>query len=168
MPLGTDYASQDCAVARTLEVVGERWTLLIVRDLFYGIRRYTDLRRHIGIPPATLTARLLHLVEEGVAERVAGSGARDEYQLTEKGTTLWPVISSLAQWGNQNYVAPDNRTSYLHRECMGSLNAVGTCEKCGATPGAHDVLIRKPDTGSIDPYARALREPHRLLEPLSV
>src|ERR1700754_1486474 len=104
MPLGTDYANQNCAIARALEVVGERWTLLIVRDLFYGIRRYSDLRKHIGLPPATLTDRLTHLVDQGVVERVPGAGSRDEYALTTKGETLWPVLSGLAQWGNENYV----------------------------------------------------------------
>src|ERR1700760_341270 len=99
MPLGTDYAHQACSVARSLEVVGERWTLLIVRDLFYGIRRYNDLRKHIGLPPATLTDRLTSLISHGVVARVAGEGARDEYELTAKGVTLWPVIYGLAQWG---------------------------------------------------------------------
>jgi len=168
MPLGTDYASQDCAVARSLEVVGERWTLLIIRDLFYGIRRYSDLRRHIKLPPATLTSRLGHLIEQGVAERVAGLGAREEYVLTAKGEALWPVISGLAQWGNENYVPPINRTQYTHRQCGDGLNRLGACERCGVTPEAADVVIRKPNNGSEDPYAFALREPHRLLEPLRV
>lgn len=168
MPLGTDYASQDCAVARALEVVGERWTILIVRDLFYGIRRYSDLKRHIGLPPATLTARLAHLIDQGVVERVAGSGARDEYLLTEKGEALWPVVSGLAQWGNANYVTPKNRTQYTHRQCGNLLDRLGHCDTCGVTPEAADVVIRKPDNGSNDPFAIALREPHRLLEPLRV
>ena len=168
MPLGTDYPLQDCAVARSLEVVGERWTLLIVRDLFYGIRRYSDLQRHIGLPPATLTARLTHLVDEGVAERVAGSGARDEYVLTRKGETLWPVISGLAQWGNENYVEPDHRMAYTHRVCGGLLSAAGACEQCDVIPEASDIVVRKPEFDTADPFAIALREPHRLLEPLRV
>ena len=166
MPLGTDYANQDCAVARALEVVGERWTLLIVRDLFYGIRRYSELKKHIGLPSATLTSRLNHLVDEGVVERVAGSGSRDEYVLTDKGTTLWPVVSGLAQWGNRNYVAPENRMEYMHRVDGALLDASGSCSKCGAIPAAEDVVIRKPDSGSADMFAVALREPHRLLQPL--
>ncbi|MFH8249090.1 winged helix-turn-helix transcriptional regulator [Microbacterium sp. B2969] len=167
MPLGTDYAGQDCAVARALEVVGERWTLLIVRDLMYGIRRYSDLQKHIGLPPATLTDRLGRLVEHGVADRVPGVGARDEYVLTAKGETLWPVISSLAQWGNENYVPPERRMVYTHREDGGTLEANGSCSVCGAIPVAADVVIRKPQTAETkDPFAIALREPHRLLEPL--
>ncbi|HEY4269179.1 MAG TPA: helix-turn-helix domain-containing protein [Galbitalea sp.] len=168
MPLGTDYALQDCAVARALEVVGERWTLLIVRDLFYGIRRYSDLKRHIGLPPATLTSRLAHLVEHGVVERVAGSGARDEYSLTPTGEALWPVVSGLAQWGIANYVDTESRTEYTHWQCGNLLDRLGACEACGVTPEAADVVIRKPYHGSQDPFAIALREPHRLLEPLRV
>ena len=167
MPLGTDYAGQECAVARALEVVGERWTLLVVRDLFYGIRRYSDLQKHIGLPPATLTDRLNHLIEHGVVERVSRQGARDEYVLTPKGQTLWPVISGLAQWGNENYVQPERRMVYMHREDGASLDAQGACTQCGAIPVAADVVIRTPQReGMTDPFGLALTEPHRLLEPL--
>jgi DNA-binding HxlR family transcriptional regulator len=167
MPLGTDYALQHCAIARSLEIVGERWTLLIIRDLFYGIRRYSDLRQHIGLPPATLTERLNHLVAEGVVERIPGRGARDEYTLTDKGARLWPVLSGLAQWGNANYVEPEKRMKMTHRACGTALNAVGFCEHCGVTPEATDVLVQKPiEGGGDDPFASALAEPHRLLEPL--
>lgn len=167
MPLGTDYAGQDCAVARALEVVGERWTLLIVRDLFYGIRRYSDLQKHIGMPPATLTDRLSRLVDHGVVDRIPGQGARDEYVLTAKGETLWPVISGLAQWGNENYVAPERRMVYTHRTDGAPLTAQGACSQCGVIPAAGDVVIRKPQPeGVTDPFAVALKEPHRLLEPL--
>lgn len=165
MPLGTDYAGQDCSVARALEVVGERWTLLIVRDLFYGIRRFNDLRKHIGLPPATLTERLSRLVEHGVVERVAGQGARDEYELTPKGEALWPVVYGLAQWGGSNYVPDERRMRYTHRADAGLISPQGVCSVCGEIPVASDIVIQKPST-SDDPYAVALREPHRLLEPL--
>jgi DNA-binding HxlR family transcriptional regulator len=167
MPLGTDYAGQDCAVARALEVVGERWTLLVVRDLFYGVRRYSELQKHIGLPPATLTDRLNHLVEHGVVDRVPGPGARDEYILTPKGETLWPVISGLAQWGSENYVEPERRMVYTHRADGASLDGRGVCTECGGIPVASDVVIRKPSReGTTDRFALALAEPHRLLEPL--
>lgn len=168
MPLGTDYAGQDCSVARALEVVGERWTLLVVRDLFYGIRRYNDLRKHIGLPPATLTDRLGRLIEHGVAARVAGPGARDEYELTEKGTALWPVIFALAKWGGENYVAEDRRMRYTHRPDGAELTAQGVCSECGAIPAAGEVVIQRRSPESVDVFSAALREPHRLLEPLRV
>jgi DNA-binding HxlR family transcriptional regulator len=168
MPLGTDYAQQNCAIARSLEVVGERWTLLIIRDLFYGVRRYSDLQKHIGLPPATLTARLGSLVAEDVVERVPGSSGRDEYVLTAKGQSLWPVISTLAHWGNTNYVEPANRMQYMHRTCGGLLNEAGACESCGVIPGPEDVAVQRPEEETTDPFAVALREPHRLLTPLRV
>ena len=71
MPLGTDYAGQACSLARTLEIVGERWTLLILRDLFFGVRRFSDLQRHLDIPRAVLSGRIASLVEAG-----SSSGAR--------------------------------------------------------------------------------------------
>lgn len=168
MPLGTDYEGQDCSAARALEVVGERWTLLIVRDLFYGVRRYSDLRRHIGLPPATLTQRLAHLCEQGVVTRVPGTGARDEYQLTPKGEGLWPVLYALTQWGGSHYVADEARASYTHVACGERLAPNGSCPACGVTPPAADVVIRRPGALATDPVAEALREPHRLLTPLRV
>src|SRR6185312_11897675 len=113
MPLGTDYVSQHCAIARSLEIVGERWTLLIVRDLFYGVRRFNDFRKHIGVPSATLTQRLADLVEGGIVARVAGPGARDEYELTARGRDLWPVVSALAAWGSECQ-DPADRHPYVH------------------------------------------------------
>jgi DNA-binding HxlR family transcriptional regulator len=166
MPLGTDYTGQDCAVARALEVVGERWTLLIIRDLFYGVRRYGELRKHIGLPPATLTDRLNHLVNEGVDDRVAGSGARDEYELSANGQAIWPVVVGLAQWGNENYVQAERRMQYKHRTDDGDLNANGSCTVCGAIPKATDVVVQKITPYPNDIFAAALQEPHRLLQPL--
>ena len=91
MPLGTDYAGQACSLARTLEVVGERWTLLILRDLFFGVRRFSDLQRHLDIPRAVLSARIAALVEDGLVERRPYRPGRDELLLTERGVELWPV-----------------------------------------------------------------------------
>ncbi|MEU4157324.1 helix-turn-helix domain-containing protein [Actinoplanes sp. NPDC026670] len=166
MPLGTDYVRQNCAIARSLEIVGERWTLLIIRDLFYGLRRYSDLRKHIGLPPAVLTDRLARLIEEDVVERVPGRGAREEYALTTKGAKLWPVLNGLSQWGNEHYVEPESRSRLTHAVCGAQLDEVGGCPQCGVTPAAADVEIQKPSFGTADPYAQALRTPHRLLEPL--
>ncbi len=168
MPLGTDYAAQNCPIARSLEIVGERWTLLIVRDLFHGLRRYSDLRKHIGLPPAVLTARLSRLVDEGVIIRVAGRGARDEYELTPKGTKLWPVLSGLIQWGNDNYVAPGSRILITHQQCGSLLDKAGHCVLCGVTPAAEDVVVRRQTSTAADPISHAVSEPHRLLLPLRI
>lgn len=168
MPLGTDYASQHCAIARSLEVVGERWTLLIVRDLFYGVRRFNDFRKHLGVPSATLTQRLNDLVEAGVVARVAGSGARDEYELTGRGRELWPVLRALASWGSERLEA-DERHVYSHAAC-GTTLVDARCPACGITPPAEDVVMHpaeRRDTAT-DPVTRALSRPHRILEPLAV
>jgi DNA-binding HxlR family transcriptional regulator len=168
MPLGSDYASQHCAIARSLEIVGERWTLLIIRDLFYGVRRYNDLRKHIGAPSATLAQRLTALVDAGVVARVPGAGARDEYELTERGRALWPVIRELGNWGRE-CLDPADRHAYTHAAC-GTVLVDGRCPTCDATPAAEEVVMhpaeRQPDAP--DPVTRALARPHRLLEPLAI
>jgi DNA-binding HxlR family transcriptional regulator len=168
MPLGTDYASQHCAIARSLEIVGERWTLLIVRDLFYGVRRFNDFRKHIGVPSATLTQRLNDLVEAGVVARVAGPGARDEYELTERGRDLWPVLRALGTWGRE-CLDPEDRHVYTHTAC-GTALVDGHCPACGISPPADDIVMQPAERRDpeADPVTRALERPHRLLEPLAV
>ncbi len=103
MPLPKDYADERCSLARALEVVGERWTLLIVRDAFFGVRRFGDFAAHLEIPRAVLTSRLAALVEARVLELVPGAHGHDEYALTGKGRELWPVVRSLLVWGDEHY-----------------------------------------------------------------
>lgn len=90
-------------MAGALEVVGDRWALLLIRDLALGLRRYDELRASTGIPPATLAARLTHLVVVGLVERVRYQERppRDEYRLTDKGLDLWPVTVALREWGDR-------------------------------------------------------------------
>ena len=94
MALPNDYAGQACSLARSLEIIGERWTLLIVRDAFWGVRRFADFIDHLGIPRAVLASRLKTLVAAGVLTRVAGE-RHLEYELTDKGTKLWPIVRDL-------------------------------------------------------------------------
>jgi DNA-binding HxlR family transcriptional regulator len=167
MPLGTDYAAQDCSLARSLEVVGERWTLLILRDAFFGVRRFSDFRAHLDISKAVLSARLDALVADGLMTRT-GSG-HQEYELTEEAIGLWPVLHALARWGDRHTTPGRPRRLYRHVGC-GDLDSDGRCTTCRHTPGPRDIEVR-PGPGS-DPSLRddavsiALREPHRLLEPL--
>ena len=117
MALGKDYVTQECSIARALEVVGERWTLLVVRDAIYGVRRYNDFLVHLGIPRAVLSARLRTLTEEGILEkrRYQESPPRDEYVVTERGAALWPVLSALCHLGSEN--DDDSRLrSFLHAD----------------------------------------------------
>ena len=101
--LKSDYEGQECSIARALEVVGERWTLLIVRDVFLGLRRFDQLRESLGIARNVLTDRLHKLVEAGILERVRYSERpeRYEYRLTEKGRELNVALTGLRQWGDK-------------------------------------------------------------------
>jgi DNA-binding HxlR family transcriptional regulator len=104
MALPRDYPAETCPIARSLEIIGERWTHHILRDAFYGVRRFTDFHNHLKVPKAVLAQRLSHLVEEGLlGTAVADSGGRAEYVLTPKGRQLWPVLNALAQWGAEHY-----------------------------------------------------------------
>jgi DNA-binding HxlR family transcriptional regulator len=100
--LKRDYEGQNCSIARALEVVGERWTLLIVRDVFLGLRRFDELQESLGIARNVLTDRLNRLVEEGILERVRYSERpeRYEYRLTAKGRELNIALTALRQWGD--------------------------------------------------------------------
>ena len=99
----TSYERMNCSIASALDVVGEPWTLLIVRDAFYGVRRFDDFQENLGIARNVLTARLKKLVEAGVFRKIAyrQRPLRHEYRLTEKGAALFPVIVGLKQWGDR-------------------------------------------------------------------
>jgi len=101
--LKRDYEGQNCSIARALEVVGERWTLLIVRDAFLGLRRFEQFQESLGIARNVLTERLNRLVEEGILERVRYSERpeRFEYRLTQKGRDLQIALTGLVQWGDK-------------------------------------------------------------------
>jgi DNA-binding HxlR family transcriptional regulator len=100
--LRRDYEGQDCSIARALEVVGERWTLLIVRDVFLGLRRFDEIQEDLGVARNVLTDRLSRLVDEGILERVRYSERpeRFEYRLTTKGRDLNVALTALRQWGD--------------------------------------------------------------------
>ena len=101
--LRNDYQGQDCSIARALEVVGERWTLLIVRDAFLGLRRFDQFQDSLGVARNVLTDRLKRLVQEGILERVRYSERpeRYEYRLTPKGRDLAVTLAGLRQWGDK-------------------------------------------------------------------
>jgi DNA-binding HxlR family transcriptional regulator len=128
------YVGQRCTVARALEVVGERWTLLIIRDAFLGVTRFEGFRDTLEIPRNVLTARLNLLVEHGVLERVEYQQrpVRHEYRLTDKGRELSPVIRSLMDWGDEHYVddLPSPPTRVVHEGCGGRVVSQMVCECC--------------------------------------
>jgi DNA-binding HxlR family transcriptional regulator len=138
------YEDQQCSIARTLELVGERWTLLILRDVFLGVRRFDDFQRSLGIARNVLTDRLTRLVDEGILERrpYQERPERFEYRLTAKGRDLWPVLHALVTWGD-THAAPDGPPRrFLHRGCGGKVTDRRTCARCGAELDVRDVEVR--------------------------
>jgi DNA-binding HxlR family transcriptional regulator len=107
----TDYDSSTCSIGRTLDIVGDRWTILLLRDLANGVRRFDDLARHLGVARDVLTRRLGTLVERGVVEKVPyqekGVRTRHEYRLTEAGAELRSVLIALMDWGDRNLAWPE-------------------------------------------------------------
>ena len=139
--LGNDYKSQACSIAGALEVVGERWSLLIVRDVFLGLRRFDQIQANLGIARNVLQARLARLVEHGVLERVRYQERppRFEYRLTEKGIDLWPTVVALMQWGDRHAAPADGPAVLLeHRDCGGTVDAHRICARCGERLAARD------------------------------
>jgi DNA-binding HxlR family transcriptional regulator len=114
MALPRDYSGQRCSLSRALEIVGERWTLLLVRDAFFGVRRFGDFAAHLGVPRAVLAERLETLREAGVLAQVQGGHGYTEYVLTDKGLSLWPVVRGLLSWGDEYWSADGPRRMFQH------------------------------------------------------
>ncbi len=135
------FAMMDCSVAQCLEVVGEWWSMLVVRDAFLGVTRFDDFQRRLGISRNILQQRLTKLVAAGVLERAPYSDrpVRYDYRLTDKGRDLWPVLTTMRQWGDR-YAAPSGHpVEVRHKSCGEITNAVLVCECCGERIGPRDV-----------------------------
>lgn len=131
-----------CSIARTLEVVGERWALLVVREVALGTRRFADIRAATGAPPAVLTDRLRSLEAAGVLRtrpyQEPGTRTRTEYVLTEAGVALQPVLTALKDWGDAHLAGPDGPpVSTHHRGCGAEVHTRLVCES------GHDVAPRE-------------------------
>jgi DNA-binding HxlR family transcriptional regulator len=171
MALGTNYEQQNCTLARALEVLGERWTMLVLRDCFYGVRRFTHLLEHLDISRAVLTDRLAGLVEAGVLERRTEDG-QPAYVLTEAGVATWPSLYALMRWGERFSDTGPTARAFTHVVCDTAVDGLGACPRCEVVPAPAD-LVRQP-LGADEPdgvqrsdaVSIALREPHRLLTPL--
>ena len=132
-----------CSVAGTLAVVGEKWSLLVLREAFLGVRRFADLQRNLGAPKAVLTERLATLVDQGVLVRVPyqaeGERQRHEYRLTQKGIDLYPALVALMEWGDR-YLADGGAPLRLqHRDCGAAVRLELVCEEGHRVPGAREV-----------------------------
>src|SRR5918992_4328807 len=169
MALPKDYAGQRCSLSRALEVVGERWTLLIVRDAFFGVRRFGDFAAHLGVPRAVLTDRLESLRKVGVLEETRGSHGYSEYVLTDKGVSLWPLVRDLLSWGDE-YCSPKGaRRVFQHVEDEGIIGPNGACTGCGGVVPPSDLLVLPGpgyDGAGDDFVSKVLTSAHRLLEPV--
>ena len=127
------FATMDCSVAQCLEVVGEWWSMLIIRDAFTGVTRFEEFQRRLGISRNILRERLNTLVKAGVLERVPYSEhpPRDDYKLTPKGRDLWPILTAMRQWGD-DYAAPGGPpVELVHRSCGEVIHAEMVCSGCG-------------------------------------
>jgi DNA-binding HxlR family transcriptional regulator len=138
--LQRDYPEQVCSIARSLEVVGERWTLLILRDAVLGIERFEDFQESLGIATNVLANRLKLLCDEGVLDRVPDEArpGRPKYVLTSKGAELAPALIVLMKWGDRHYPTPKGPPRLtLHAGCGGNIEPDFRCDRCGkqARPG---------------------------------
>jgi DNA-binding HxlR family transcriptional regulator len=150
------FAGMHCSVAQCLEVVGEWWTMLIVRDAFLGISRFDDFQERLGISRNILNQRLAHLLEHDVLRKVRYSDhpPRYEYRLTTKGRDLWPVLAAMRQWGDQ-HAAPDGPpVQMIHKGCGNVADMVMNCSQCGEPLGSHDVTA-VPGPGKPDHLTRS-------------
>ena len=153
--LGRDYPDQLCSIANSLEVIGERWSLLIIRDVFNGNRRFGEMQASLGVARNVLSARLQRLVDEDILERrpYQENPPRHEYFLTEKGLDLWPTLIALLNWGDRYSPSPEGpRRLIVHKQCGGTVSERGICESCGKLLTARDAK-QVPGPGAELPVA---------------
>ena len=140
-----EIGSEVCSVARTLSIVGDRWTLLVLREAFLGVRRFDRFQERLGTARNVLTERLDKLVDHGVLERrpYQDNPPRFEYRLTEKGLALYPVIMSLVAWGDRWMDEGLGRPlEHIHNECGKVMLPVQVCSECGDPIHAKNVRVR--------------------------
>ena len=129
-----EYDSGHCSIARVLSLIGEKWTILVLRDAFNGARRFSDFQAHLGIPRPVLADRLTTLVDAGILARTPyqepGQRARDEYRLTAQGLELRPVMVALAQWGDRHQAGSGGApVNFEHRDCDDPVTARLVCDE---------------------------------------
>lgn len=141
---GMSWTDPDCPVARTVDLVGDRWSLLIIRDAMDGARAFTDFQQRTGIARNILTDRLRRLVERGILDRrTAPTGRRQNYVLTEAGRDLFAVIVAARQWGERHAFAPGERHSVLVDESGVPLPEVRPVDAHGSPVGVETTSVRR-------------------------
>lgn len=139
----TSFEDMNCSVAQCLELVGEWWSLLIVRDAFLGVTRFDDFQARLGISRNILNQRLNRLVDSGVLKRVPYQDhpPRSEYRLTDKGRDLWPVVNAMRQWGDRWAAPAGPPVKMRHTRCGRVVKAVPVCSHCGEPLDARTVTV---------------------------
>ncbi len=143
LPDGASGASEHCAVLGALTLVGDFWTLGVVRCVFNGFTRFGEIQRELGIATNVLTHRLRGLLQAGVLERVpyGSQGGRSRYVLTPAGEDLGPVLLALKTWGERHGPSDRSRTTWRHAGCASPVRLVVACPDCGAEPGVTDIEV---------------------------
>jgi DNA-binding HxlR family transcriptional regulator len=159
------FEDMSCSVAQCLEVVGEWWTMLVIRDLFLRVRRFDEIQQRLGISRNVLAERLDHLVAHGIVEKrpYQESPVRYDYVLTDRGRDLWPVLTAMREWGDK-WAAPDGPPAeLLHKTCGHRVHSVPTCSDCGEALELRDIrIVAGPGADPDAPIAPVLTEspPH--------
>ncbi|WP_433052661.1 winged helix-turn-helix transcriptional regulator [Dactylosporangium sp. CS-033363] len=144
-PKALEFSVDNCTIGRAMAILGERWTIVVLREVFNGIFRFDDMRVRTGIPRQVLTNRLGVLVDNGILRRVPyrepGARARDEYKLTEKGFDLYPMFVALREWGDRYLADPGGPPlETVHRGCGAHVHAELVCDEGHAGIAPRDVV----------------------------
>jgi DNA-binding HxlR family transcriptional regulator len=139
-----DYETANCNIAAALGIVGEKWTFMVLREAFNGVRRFEDMQRRTGAPRQVLSGRLARLVADGILRKVpyreAGQRPRSEYRLTEKGIDLFPIVAALLAWGDKHAAWPGGPAVVLtHRDCGALVDLQLACAEGHVLDSARDI-----------------------------
>jgi DNA-binding HxlR family transcriptional regulator len=146
-PEALAWSTENCSIGRTLDVLRDRWSFLVLREVFNGVRRFDDMRVRTHIPRAVLSDRLATLVEQGLLRRVPyqvpGRRTRHEYRLTHKGLDLYPVLAAMLEWGNRYLADPDGPAlDLVHRECGEPIHLEVHCNSGHVVTDPREILTR--------------------------
>jgi DNA-binding HxlR family transcriptional regulator len=152
-PAALDYSVDNCTIGRAMEILGEKWTIVVMREIFQGIRRFDDMRVRTDIPRQVLANRLTMLVETGLLRKVPyrepGSRERHEYRPTQKGLDVYPVLVAVAAWGDRYLAGPEGPSQiFVHRECQAEVHAELHCA------AGHQIKENREVGGELGPGAK--------------
>ncbi len=140
----TSFEDWNCSLAQTMNVIGERWTVLILRDAFFGVTRFDDFQQRLGIARNILTTRLKQLTDEGVLARTIGDHGRPEYRLTDKGYELVPILLAIAQWGDKHKPNPKGaRAIFVDRKTGKRIRRIDIRATDGSKLHPRDITFKR-------------------------